>query len=70
MFCVLSIHLIVSSLLSLICLTPLIGGQHRKKILHKYPEVLVKLPNGNGNGRKLGIARCEKKTEMGFKFPM
>jgi len=32
----------------------------QKKILHKYPDVSVELPNGNGNGRKFGVARCEK----------
>jgi len=30
---------------------------------HKYTDVSVKLPNGNGNGRELGIAQW-KKTGM------
>jgi len=30
-----------------------------KKVLHQYPDVSVEMPDGNG--RELGIDRCEKR---------
>jgi len=41
----------------------LVGGHAacgKKIILRKYTDVSLELPNGNGNGRKLEIARWEK----------
>jgi len=32
----------------------------QKKNIHNYWDVTVELPNGNGNGRELGINRWEK----------
>jgi len=57
-------------LLSLIWLTLMLGSQHRrKKIIHNYRDVTVELPNGNGNGRELGIDLWEK-MGMRFQFQM
>jgi len=37
----------------------------QKKVLHKYPELSVELLDGNG--RELGIDRCEKK-DLSFRW--
>ena len=65
MFCVLSIHLIVS-LVAVFNLSNTVSWgsaqtcRMEKKILHKYSDVSVELTNENGNGSEFRIARCEK----------
>jgi len=65
MFCVLSICLIVSWLAFFNLSNTVDRGsaqacRTQKKNLHKYADVSVELPNGNGNVGELGIARWEK----------
>ena len=64
-FCLMSVHLIVSSL-AFSNLSNTVGRgsaqacRSQKTILHKYADVSVELPNVNRNGRQLGSARREK----------
>jgi len=61
---VLSIHLIATSFAFLN-----LANTARKKIIHNYCDVTVKLQNGNGNGRELGIDRWEKwEWDLSFRW--
>jgi len=70
--CIPSIHLIARWLV-FVNLSKTDGSAQacclQRKILHEYTDVSLELPNGNRNGRKLGISR-RKKMGMGFKFLM